>query len=100
MDDKLRITTDENDVLDIWLTIEKTPIAYNRKMKELVESSGMTKEEAEQHLAQSPIPLELLYHIGLGLFGVESEAMECSEIYSPYTGEEIPNDNLPTSVNK
>lgn len=93
MEDELRVTTEEGDVVDIFLCPNKMPIVYQRKKKELM-NAGMTDAEAEKHLLH-PIPLELFYDFDRGLFGVESEALDCCEIYNPYTGEEIPNDNLP-----
>lgn len=92
MSDDLRVTTDEGDVIYVELCPHKTPTAYQRKMKELTDS-GMTDEEAENHLLR-PIPLEIFYSKHQGLFGVESECLDCCEIYNPYTGKEIPNDNL------
>jgi hypothetical protein len=92
--DPLRIT-EEGDVIEIYLTEEKTPVAYQRKKYELMELSGMTEQEAERYLSQTPVPLELFYDMDRGMFGVESDALESCEIYNPYTGKEIPNDNLP-----
>ncbi|MDR3266003.1 MAG: hypothetical protein LBT24_00320 [Tannerella sp.] len=91
---ELRITEEEGDVMDIFLSPDKTPDAFRRKKHELVHCSGMTEDEAENHIAMTPIPLELFYDIDRGLFGVEAEAGECCEVYNPYTGKEIPNDNL------
>lgn len=92
MNEELRITTDEGDVVDIHLCPNKTPIAYQRKKKEYMES-GMTEQEAEKHLLR-PIPIELFYSYDQGLFGIEAECLASCEVYNPYTGEEIPNDNL------
>ncbi|MDR2005298.1 MAG: hypothetical protein LBQ74_19930 [Prevotella sp.] len=92
-EEPLRVTEDEGDVIDILLTPEKTPIAYERKLYELINKTGMTKEEAEHYLL-APIPLEIFYAIDQGLFGVESEALCSTSLYNPYSGEEIPNDNL------
>lgn len=92
MDNELRITIEETDIIEVQLCPNKTPIAYQRKKKELVECSGMTEEEADKYLL-TPIPLEIFYS-NQGLFGVEAECLDSCEIYNPYTGEEIPNDNL------
>lgn len=83
--------TNECEIVDVLLSLEKTPIAYGRKLRELVEQ-GMTEEEAKEFLLR-PIPLELYYEYCLGLFAVESEAVDSIEIYSPYTGKEIPKEN-------
>lgn len=92
MDNELRISEEEGDVIDVLLCPNKKPIVYARKKKELVERSGMTEHEAEKYLLR-PIPLELFYDYDRGLFGVESEAVGETEIYNPYTGQEIPKEN-------
>lgn len=91
---ELRITEETGDVIDVYPDSNKYPVIYQRKIHEL--TTGMTKEEAELYLLQSPIQLELFYDLDRGLFAVESEAVESCEIYNPYTGREIPNDNLPS----
>ena len=93
MDDELRITEDEGDVIDIYLSPNKTPVAYQRKKKELMESCGMLEDEAERRLLH-PIQIEIFYCYDQGLFGVEAEMLACCDVYNPYTGKEIPNDNL------
>jgi hypothetical protein len=93
MDDELRVTEEEGDVIDIWLDPVKTPTAYNRKKKELMARSGMTEDEAERCLLR-PIPIEIFYSYDQGLFGIESECLADCEVFNPYTGKEIPNDNL------
>lgn len=93
MNDELRVTEEEGDVIDVWLDPVKTPTAYNRKKKELMERSGMTEEEAERCLLR-PIPIEVFYSYDQGLFGIESECLAECEVFNPYTGKEIPNDNL------
>jgi hypothetical protein len=93
----LRITETEGDVIEVYLTKEKAPAAYGKKKYELMTLSGMTEQEAEQYL-QVPVPMELFYDIDKGLFGIESGAAESCDIYNPYTGKEIPNDNLPPAA--
>lgn len=92
-ENQLRITEEEGDVVDIFLCPNKTPVAYARKIKELM-SAGMTEAEAENCLLR-PIPIELFYSFDQGLWGIEAECLSSCEVYDPYTGEEIPNDNLP-----
>ena len=81
-------SVDNAEIIEVRITKENYPIAYNNKLEELIEVGGMTKEEAEEYLMEWTIPMELVYHKGYGLFMVESEAVESSPIYSPYTGEE------------
>lgn len=78
---------DSYEPLMAYLTPDKTPIAYNRKVRCLM-LSGMSKEEAEK-VALEPIELELYYEVGYGLWAVESEAVESGDIISPYTGDEL-----------
>ena len=89
----LRITETQGDTIEIFLCPNKHPVAYQRKLWELV-NQGMTRHEAETILLR-PLQLELFYDIDTGLFAVEAEATECCEIYNPYSSRIIPNDNLP-----
>lgn len=73
--------------VNVFLTPDKTPIAYQNKVQCLM-SSGMTEAESRK-LALEPIELELYYEVGRGLFAVESEAVESCEICSPYSGEPL-----------
>ena len=91
---QLRITEDVGDVMDVYLSLDEYPETYKKKHTELVLSCGMTEKEATELLKKSPIQLELFYSMDQGLFAVESEAVECSSIYNPYTGAEVANDNL------
>lgn len=91
---QLRITEDVGDVMDVYLSLDEYPETYKKKHTELVLSCGMTEREATELLKKSPIQLELFYSMDQGLFAVESEAVECSSIYNPYTGAEVANDNL------
>lgn len=91
---QLWITEDVGDVMDVYLSLDEYPETYKKKHTELVLSCGMTEREATELLKKSPIQLELFYSMDQGLFAVESEAVECSSIYNPYTGAEVANDNL------
>ena len=73
----------------VTLTKDKFPIAFENKVQELLEEGCFeTREEAEREVSSYPIEIELYYEKGLGLFAVESGAVESHcEIYSPYTGE-------------
>jgi len=93
MEETLRIAQQEGDVIDILLTKERTPVAYERKIHEYMTRNGTTRKEAEEYL-KKPIPVELFYSFDQGIFAVEAEAIESCEIYNPYSGDEIPNDNL------
>ena len=73
--------------IKITLSRMTTPIAYQNKLDELMECKAFdTQAEAEKWLSETPIELELYYEKGYGLFGVEEEAVEESEIHSPYSG--------------
>lgn len=78
------------EVIEVYLSESEHPIAFNAKVKELVEECGMTEEKAKNVVRTTPFTLELYYHHNQGLFAVETEAVESfgNEIYSPYTGEE------------
>ena len=91
--DKLTIKQEEGQLVDVFL--QPHTEVFERKKQELI-GVGMSDSEAENWLLTTPIPLELFYSADQGLWGVESEATEQCEIYNPYSGEEIPNENLET----
>ena len=81
-------STETYEPINVVLTKNLTPIAYNNKIKELVEQGCYpTKEEAEKAHPHFIIECEIYYQKNIGLFAVESEAVEYCDIYSPYTGE-------------
>ena len=85
---------EEYEPINVILTKEKTPIAYNNKIKELVsEGCYNSIEEAENDNSAFEIELELYYDQHNGLFAVETEAVEYMEdkLVSPYTGEKMAN---------
>ena len=64
------------------------PIAFENRVKSLMDS-GLDRADAEK-AASEPIVLEILYDPDCGLFGLESEAVDCLfEFFNPYTGESI-----------
>jgi hypothetical protein len=53
-----------------------------------MEECGLSKEEAERE-ALRPIPVELVYERNCGLFAIEKEVVDCSDVWSPYTQKPI-----------
>ncbi len=82
-------TADNYEPIEITLTKEKYPIAFNNKVEELLEEGCFeTREEAEKDVASTPIQCEVYYEKYHGLFIVEEGAVESMDtIYSPYSGE-------------
>lgn len=78
--------SDNIEVIEVYLTKEQFPNAYEAKFNELIEN-GLSKEDAEKFLLETPFQLELYYEKGEGLFGVEADNVESGSICSPYTGE-------------
>lgn len=69
---------------------EKFPIAYQNKVDELVEEGAACDEQAAAAMMENmEVELELYYEQGRGFFAVETEAVECSPVYSPYTKAEL-----------
>lgn len=79
-----------SEVITVQITEDKFPVIYHRKKKELM-NSGMSEEEVLGQLSNWYIDLELQYQPEFGLFAVESDAIESSNIFSPYTGEQCIN---------
>lgn len=82
------------EVIDIKLSKEKTPIAFEAKVNELMEQgmSDLPREEIEKYVSNMVFQIELYYEKEQGLFGLESEALDCCgtlDFFSPYTGEKM-----------
>jgi len=86
---ELIFTADSGDLLEVYLSPEKTPNAFIKKVK-CFQISGISKELAEKNTINTPISLELYYSVDQGLFAVESGAIDSIPIYNPYDGSEIP----------
>lgn len=80
---KLAIT-DACETVTIKLDRLKHPIAFRRATLSLMES-GLSQNEAEALIERQGFEMELFYEGDNGLFAVESEAVENTTIYSPYT---------------
>lgn len=86
----IRLNNSDNyeHLCNVVLTREKFPIAFANKVEELIKCNpDKTRDEVEKMVSNMEIELELYYHTEYGLFAVESEAVECGTIYSPYSGE-------------
>lgn len=71
----------------VYLDENRTPLAFNEKLKELMEEGAFDNEkDAKFYILTNPIELELYYHKGYGLYGVEPDAVEYADIYNPYDG--------------
>ena len=78
------------EVIEIRLSREKTPIAFKEKLDELMEEGAFdTEKEAIEWIEKTPFVMERYYEKGQGLFLVESEAIDNCDIVSPYTKEEL-----------
>ena len=76
------------EVIEIRLSREKTPITFKNKLEELMEEGAFnTEKEAIEWIEKNPFVMEIYYERGSGLFLVESEALENGDIVSPYTQE-------------
>lgn len=87
---------EELEIIYVQLSKSKTPIAFARKVKELLDQSNYeTVEDAERFVLNTTFEMELYYSIDGGLFMVESEAVE-SEIpmFNPYTGDKLDEVNV------
>lgn len=84
MEEKLILNSIEDaEIISVRLSPDKTPIAYENRVRCLM-LSGLSREEAEK-VALEPMDLELYYEIGAGLMAVDPAAVESGTIWSPYT---------------
>lgn len=85
----------QEEIIEVTLTRDKFPIAFNNKLKELMDCGAFDSEEkAIKWIEETPIVLELMYEKDNGLFAVESEAIESCTLVSPYSQETIECDDL------
>ena len=78
------------EVIEVRLSREKTPITFKNKLEELMEEGAFdTEKEAIEWIEKTPFVMEMYYEKGHGLFLVESEALDGGGIASPYTKEEL-----------
>lgn len=75
--------------IQVMLSRELTPIAFQNKLEELMAQKAFdTEEEAIKWIEKTPFKMEMYYEKGQGLFLVESEALDMGEdVFSPYTKE-------------
>ena len=73
---------------DFYLSETKNPMSFKTKLEELIES-GLTEQEARTYILSTPIEMEIYYEKNVGLFMIESEAVESCPIFDPYTGEAL-----------
>lgn len=89
--DRLAITDDFDTSIKVITTPDINPVIFRRRVKCQM-LSGLSQEEAERIVSTTPMELELFYEIGLGAFAIDAEAVGCSPLHSPYTGNEIPDE--------
>tara|TARA_B100000963_G_C22590987_1_gene655481 strand:+ start:812 stop:1081 length:270 start_codon:yes stop_codon:yes gene_type:complete len=76
------------EIIELFLSKDKTPIAYQKKVAELIRS-GLSEEEAENFVSTTPFEMEFYYSDNLGLFLVECEAVDNAILVDPYSGEPL-----------
>ena len=80
----------QEETINVLLTRNNFPIAFQNKLNELMEQGAFNnEEEATRWIESTPIVLEIMYEKNWGLFAVESEAIESNCLMSPYSGEGI-----------
>lgn len=94
-DPSLKKNTGENYESLVTLKLNRNfkarfPIAYQNKVDELIDEGLAENEtEAAEIMKDMEVELELYYEKGRGFFAVETEAVECSPIFSPYSKKEL-----------
>lgn len=73
------------DSINVRITETSHPQVFKQKLVEMVKS-GLSEADAKVWISQTEFELELYYSPDLGMFAVESEAVENADIFDPYTG--------------
>lgn len=89
--DRVAITDDVDEVVEVITTPTVNPEMFRRRVKCLI-LSGLSREKAERTVATTPLQLSLFYDIGRGAFAIDAEAVGNAMLYNPYTGKEIPDE--------
>lgn len=76
---------DHIESITIKLQPEKQPKLFNYKVEELM-SQGIDYEDAKNMVLEMEFEMEVYYSPDRGLFLVDTEAVESSYIFDPYTG--------------
>lgn len=79
----------EYESLTIKMDKENFPKVFENKTR-CLQDSGLSREEAEkeaERIMEKGVEMEAYYEVGCGLFLVEPEAVESTDIHSPYSGE-------------
>ena len=86
------IAEDYDELVEVATSPDINPRTFRRRVRCLM-ISGMTRAQAEHYAITRPMQLSLFYDIGRGAFAVDSEAVDNTPLYNPYTGEEIPEES-------
>jgi RecB family endonuclease NucS len=81
-----KYNTDNIDTIEVYINENEHPQVYQAKLTELIDS-GFTEKQAKKFIFETPFVMEVYYTPSVGMFAVESEAVECIDIFNPYTGE-------------
>lgn len=93
METRLIVSQLEGDTFMLYLTEDRTPAAFERRVADLMRG-GLPEAEARHAVTATPICMELFCDPERGLFAVESEPLAQIRIFNPYSGEEVPNEIL------
>lgn len=86
----LRINKPEEcETIEVKLSKELHPIAFEAKKRELLLQDNITEEQAEAMVTEMTFCMEVYYSEERGLFLIESEPLEYITPFDPYTGEEM-----------
>ena len=88
-----KYNSDEIEYVTITITKSNYPIIFETKVRELIDN-GLSRKDAELSVEGMQIDLELYYEKDYGLFGVECDAVDCSDICSPYSGVFLEESNM------
>ena len=76
------------ETINVRITEKSHPQVFAKKLEELI-LSGLSETDAKEFIETSEFELELYYSPNLGMFAIESEAVEFGEIVDPYTGKQM-----------
>lgn len=77
----------QEEKIEFFLSETEHPVAFRKKVEELMENCGVSEDKARDFIAKNPFVFEIYYDDSMGLlFGVDPCFLECHEdmLQSPY----------------
>ena len=87
-----KYNSDNIETIKFQVSESSHPQVFGALVKELIECSGFSEDDAQQAISQNTFELEL-YNSESGLFAIDPGQVESCTTWDPYTGKEMEENN-------